>query len=237
MNRGRSWQRIMLRYQGHHGKGSGGVVVLMMSPDDLRRVADDLEERLKNGQPGRHQARAMTVGHLVVSGKLPISTRDLARVRRASAQEPDGAQLLSQDLLDLHGYKVDDGQLIGPSSWPGGAPGEAPAQHDEGASPGAVGESGGGTISRDEARRQIGVAQDYADWAAEVRRFDVWTQAQERRALLFGRAFAGPLIARPNMREWIRSVVAKGGDEAEIELWSDADLRADYNPADLGEGS
>ena len=212
---------------------------MMKTPDDLLRMAESLEERLKEGRPGRHDARAMTIGRMVVSGKLPILTRDLVCVRTASAREPDAERLLSQTRLDIDGYKVDGGMLTGPSSWPGEAPGEAPApaQHDEGASPGAVGESGGGTISRAEVRRQIGITKDYATWAAEVRRFDIWTQAQERRALLFGRALVRARLARPDKREWIRSVVAEGGDEAEIELWSDEDLRADYTLAELGEGS
>ena len=201
-------------------------------------MAESLEERLKEGRPGRHDARAMTIGRMFVSGKLPMSTRNLEHVR-VSAREPDAELLLSQTRLDVDGYKFDGGMLTGPSSWPGEAPGEAPApaQHDEGASPGAVGESDGGTISRAEARRQIGITKDYATWAAEVRRVDIWTQAQERRALLFGRAFVRAMLARPDKRELIRSVVEEGGDAAEVDLWSDEDLSADYTVAELGKGA
>ena len=160
----------------------------------------------------------------------------LPSVREASASEPDAENLLSLDLLRLHGWRFDDGRLVGPSSWPGGDPGEAPTTLDngeEGASPGR----GGGTISRSEARREIRATRDYEDWAMEMRRMDLWKAAQERRALLMGRFFLGRVLAQPESVKSVRQMVAQGGDAAEIELWSEEDLRDDYGAAELGEGS
>ena len=60
------------------------------------------------------------------------------------------------------------------------------------------------------------------------------------RAALRGLAdgsFAGDVIKNANLRKLVRKKVAENGDEAEIELWSDEDLRADYTPEELSEGA
>lgn len=206
-----------------------------MDPDELRRAADALEQRLKAGRPGRHQARVMLVGRLIAGGRLGITMDMLKMVRRSCAAEPDAAELLSWDLLLDAGYeKVDGGLIAGPSAWPGNPLGAPPLQPDE-ASPGAgpAAGSGGGTVSRSEARRQVTVARTYADWREEAQRQHMWEMLQERRAALFGRALLPALLRSPPELDWIRKQVPQDA----IELWSDADLRADYRPEELGEGS
>ena len=207
----------------------------------LRKLAEDIEAQIQAGRPGRHDARAMTIGRYAVSGRwlIPIPLEYLPGVRKASAQERDAEQLLSRELLELHGYRFDGGKLTGPSSAPGGTPGDEPAQHDqgEGASAGAgQSGSGGGTISPGEARLVIGQIQDIEDWRMEMRRFDIWTQAQERRSLFFGRYLVAEALSRPSSRAWVQNRVAEDGDATEIELWSDKELLADYSSAELGEG-
>lgn len=210
----------------------------MMSPDELRRAADALEQRLKAGRPGRHTARAMTVGRLVASGKAPISMAELESVRQASVKEPDSVELLSLDGLEWAGYKRVDGKLVGPSTWPGEAPGDAPLPEGDEASAGAgeSGSGGGGAMSLSEARRHVEVARDYADWLADTRRLDMWNVLQERRALLFGRALLRSFLGNPKYVAWVRERVKEGGKEAEIELWAAKVLRSDYTAVDLGEG-
>ena len=85
-----------------------------------------------------------------------------------------------------------------------------------------------------EARRQIDVASTYEDWEAEVRREDFWDLCQERRAWMLGEVLADGVIASARHREVVRRLVAK--DEAEVALWSEVDIRADYSPAEVGEG-
>ena len=202
----------------------------------LRKMAENLEEQIQKGLPARHDARAMTVGQLVASGKLPIKLEHLPDIRIASAKERDAEQLLSREMLELHDYRFDGGQLIGPSSAPGGKPGDEPAQNGQ-ASAGATGQSGsgGGTVSPGEARVLIGEIQDIETWRTEMRRFDIWEQAQDRRALFFGRyLLAEVVLSQPPMRAWVQKQVEEGGDPIEIKLWLDEELRADYTPAQLG---
>ena len=59
-------------------------------------------------------------------------------------------------------------------------------------------------------------------------------RAQERRKLFLGRAVLPNVLKSPESIETMRRIAAKGGDAAEIELWSDEDLRADYTPAPVG---
>ena len=214
----------------------GGWCVMRLDPDDLRRNAAALEKRIEEGKPGRILARRMTVGRSITSGAVPVPVETLVITRTTSAKHADSEQLLSVDMLQQHGYQLIDNQLIGPSSWPGGAPGDAPAWHDDGASPGAAGESGGGSISLGEAHRQIKVSRDYADWAAEVRREDIWSLAQERRSLFFGVVLLDVWLSEASSREWVRGKVEQGRDAVEIELWSEKELRRDHSPAALGEG-
>ena len=200
----------------------------------LRKMAEDLEEQIRKGQPARNDARAMTVGRLVASGKFPIPLDRLPKIRIDSAQERDAEQLLSREMLELHEYKFIGGELVGPSSPPGGKPGDEPAQNDQGASAGQSG-SGGGTVSPGEARVLIGEIQDIETWRTEMRRFDIWEQAQDRRALFFGRyLLAEVVLSKPPMRAWVQKQVEEGGDPGEIRLWLDEELRADYTPAQLG---
>ena len=77
---------------------------------------------------------------------------------------------------------------------------------------------------------------DLEDWRAEMRRFDIWAQAQERRALFFGRYLLPDVLSQPSSRKWVKNRVAEDGDAAEIKLWSDKELLADYSSAELGEG-
>ena len=218
--------------------------------DDLRRMADDLEAQINAGQPGRYVLRMLTVGSLVVSGKLQLHVTVLEKAREAAAQDSDkktaksDLALLDRELLRLHEYRFNGDQLTGPSSPPGGDPGDAPEPQDEGASPspGAAGESGsggggGGTVSRSAARREIKRARDYADWRAQVRGFDVWTQCQARRAWLFGRVHVSDVLSQPAKRERVRRRVDEGGDADEIALWSEDDVCSDYTPKELGAGT
>lgn len=91
-------------------------------------------------------------------------------------------------------------------------------------------------IRAGEARHRIAQVAAWENWAAEMRRADIWTQAQERRALLFGRFFLADVLSQPPWRKWVRDDLAKRGRAAEIELWSEANVRADYTPRELGEG-
>lgn len=198
-------------------------------------MAHDLEAQIRKGHPARNDARAMTVGKFVASGTWPISLKLLPDIRIASAQERDAEQLLSQEILDLHEYKFSDGKLTGPSSSPGGKPGDEPAQNDQGASSGTGGSSGG-TVSPGEARVLIREIQDIETWRTEMRRFDIWTQAQGRRALFFGRyLLADSVLSIPSTRAWVQKRVEEDGDPGEIRLWLDEELRADYSPAQLGD--
>ena len=191
----------------------------------------------------------MIAGRLIVSGKLTLHVKTLQNARKKADQEPDAklresdAKILNRGHLTLHGYQFKDGLITGPSSAPGGDPGEAPEQHDEGVSPspGAAGESGsggggGGTVSRSDARRRIQLTRDYADWRTEIRGFDIWTECQERRAWLFGRVVVMVWLAQPDSRTVVRDKVAEGGDAEEIALWSEDDIRADYTPQAVGGG-
>ena len=203
----------------------------------LRKMAEDLEAQIRKGHPARNDARAMTVGRLVASGTWPISLKHLPDIRIASAQERDAEQLLSREMLDLHEYKFSGGKLIGPSSPPGGKPGDEPAQNDQGTSASGAGRSGsgGGTVSPGEARVLIGEIQDIETWRTEMRRFDIWTDAQERRSLFFGRyLLADSVLSIPSTRAWVQKRVEEDGDPGEIRLWLDEELRADYTPAQLG---
>ena len=159
-----------------------------MADDDLLSIADDLEAQIRAGQPDRHVLRTLIVGRLIVSGKLTLHVKTLQDARKKVEHEPDAklresdAKILNREHLTLHGYGFKDGEITVPSSAPGGDPGEAPEQHDEGVSPspGAAGESGsggggGGTVSRRDASRRVQLTRDYADWRAQVRGFDVWT--------------------------------------------------------------
>ena len=68
-----------------------------------------------------------------------------------------------------------------------------------------------------------------------MRGFDIWTEAQERRSLFFGRyLLAEVVLSKPSMRAWVQKRVEEGGDPREIKLWLDEELRADYTPAQLG---
>ena len=216
--------------------------------DDDLRSADDLEAQIRAGQPDRHAARTRIVGRLVASGKLSLHVQDMQAARKKANQEPDAkkrksdAKILDRENLVLHGYRFKGGEITGPSSAPGGDPGEAPEQHEGvSPSPGAAGESGsggggGGTVSRSDARRRIQLTRDYADWRTQIRGFDIWTACQERRAWLFGGVVVMAHLEQPGRREEVRRRVAEGGDAEEIELWSEDDIRADYSAQQLGEG-
>ena len=78
--------------------------------------------------------------------------------------------------------------------------------------------------------------RDDADWRAAVRGFDVWTRCQEHRAVLLGQVVLPHVLARPDLLGFVRRAVAEGGDEAEIALWSEDDIRADYSAEELGAG-
>ena len=195
-------------------------------------MADDLEAQIKAGRAWRHDARAMTAGYMLTSGKWRCHVDLLELAVTVSDHEPDVHQLLNRDLLELHHWRFDGKYVIPPSKWPGDAPLEAPGP-DDGAEASSDG-GGGGTISRRDARREIRAVWDYEDWAAEMRQYDIWTQAQERRKLFLGRAVLPNVLKSPESIETMRRIAAKGGDAAEIELWSDEDLRADYTPAPVG---
>ena len=153
-------------------------------------------------------------------------------------------QLFDLEVLEQHGYTFDNGKVIGPPSWPRGAPprlGSAlhPSSAESGGASAGSGSSGGGggSISRVEARRQVRVSRAYADWSDAIRKLKVWTVAQERRTWMLGRFFAGGVIKSANLREVVRQAVAEGRKPAEIELWSEDDVKADYTPEELGEGA
>ena len=169
---------------------------------------------------------------MLTSGKWRCYVDLLELAVTVSDHEPDVHQLLNRDLLELHHWRFDGKYVIPPSKWPGDAPLEAPGP-DDGAEASSDG-GGGGTISRRDARREIRAVWDYEDWAAEMRQYDIWTQAQERRKLFLGRAVLPNVLKSPESIETMRRIAAKGGDAAEIELWSDEDLRADYTPAPVG---
>ena len=168
---------------------------------------------------------------------MPFLADVVSFVRPYFESESDAAWLFDYDVLIAHGYRRDGKRVIGPPSWPGGSPPRLGAQSSESskASAGSAGSSGGGgTISPAEARRQIDVASTYEDWEAEVRREDFWDLCQERRAWMLGEVLADGVIASARHREVVRRLVAK--DEAEVALWSEVDIRADYSPAEVGEG-
>ena len=218
-----------------------------MANDDLRKEADELEARLKAGRPGRRRAREQTVGRLLTSGRLTFPVGELPAIRQAFAKEPDVKEVFDLEVLEQHGYTFDDGDdgkvVTGPPSWPRGAPprlGSAlvvSAAESGGAPAGSGSSGGGGSVSRAEARRQVHVSRAYADWSDAIRSLEVWKLAQKRRSWMLGRFFAGDVIKNANLRKLVRKKVAENGDEAEIELWSDEDLRADYTPEELSEGA
>ena len=146
------------------------------------------------------------------------------------------------EVLEQHDWTVNDGDMVGPSLWPGGAPPRlgsalgASSPESSVASAGSGSAGGGGSVSRAEARRQVAVSRAYAEWMNEMRQYETWQAAQKRRAWMLGQSYAGRVIKRAELRELVRQEVAKDGDEAEIELWSEDDMRADYTPAELGEG-
>lgn len=214
-----------------------------MVNDDLRKAADELEARLEAGRPGRRAARERTVGRLITSGRLPFPEESLRYVRGTFEKEVDVEQLFDLAVLEQHGYKFKDGLVIGPPSWPRGAPPRLGSALEvsspaTGAAAGSGSSGGsGGTISRAEARHQVLVSREYAAWSDAIRELEVWKAAQARRAWMLGRFFAGSIIKAADLRELVRQKVAENGNQEEIELWSEADLRADYTPQELGEGA
>ena len=180
-------------------------------PALLLPMARDIEAEIEAGRPARGIARVMTVGRLVVSGRWPVPVEILPAVREATTGESDAAQLLNRELLDLHEYKFDGGYLIGPSSPPVATTVDRSVGPDTG--------------------------KDYAAWVEAMRGVDLWTRSQERRALFFGRFLLPDIISQLSLRERVRTHVLQGADALEIELWSEKELAADYEAAQLGVGS
>ena len=54
---------------------------------------------------------------------------------------------------------------------------------------------------------------------------------------MLGEFFGRDVISTPRVLELLRREVEKGGDTAEIELWSDGDMKGDYTPSELGTGA
>ena len=214
-----------------------------MANADLRKEADDLEARLEAGRPGRREARERTVGQLLTSGQMTFPVGELDDVQEMFAEESDVRQLFDLEVLEQHGYRFYKGTVIGPPSWPRGAPprlGSALqlSSAESGWASAGSGSSGGGggSISRAEGRRQVLVSRAYVDWSDAICKLKVCTVAQERRTWMLGRFFAGGVIKSANLRKRLRQAVAEGRNPSEIELWSEDDVRADYTPEELGEG-
>ena len=219
-----------------------------MANNDLRRQADELEKRLEEGRPDRHQARLATVGRLMTTGRLPVTKSMITYTReRLEEQVAERAQqdlkLFDNDVLEHQGYRCrdQDGALIGPGSWPQGAPPRlGSALSWEGASAGRGGDWGSGgssaPVSRSEARRQVRVSREYAAWSAGMREYRLWQESQEGRAWVFGQFFGEAVISSAEHRAIVQQEVSKEGKADQIELWSDEDLRADYTADELGEG-
>ena len=210
-----------------------------MAVDVMADIAH-LEAKLEAGLLDSRDARGQTVGRLIVSGRLPVQMKYVSQVQAAFKGEPD-AQVLDLDVSRIHGWKSDGKLLVGPQSWPGEDVDQvtldellaSPSSSASSASSG--GQESGGAISRGEARRQVRAAREWVDWAAQVRQRDIWTQAQERRAWMFGQVLVTVVMRAAGKRDLIRRRVAEDGDAAEIKLWSEDEIKADYTPAELGE--
>ena len=215
-----------------------------MKNDDLRKQADELEARLTAGRDGRHAARLSTVGRLFTSGLLWLATADVVYVRNAYEAAGDewasDAMLLSNEVLEAHGYRVkgagereDEGeceQMTGPTCWPGGAPPRLGSALEIGPSASATPAGGGGPpapISRLEAWRQVGVCRKYADWHDAITEHDIWQESQLRRAWMIGNGIGPMVIADFQMRALVQRLVEL--DESDGELWIDPQMTADYS--------
>lgn len=211
----------------------------------LREEAEAIQRQLEEGKPARHRARMRTVGRLIVSGRFTIRLDAVGRLRRQleEAGEDLAAQVLGLAAMEQQGW-VQKGELLsGPKTYPGGgAPprlGTAlPAAADEPSpSGGGGGGSSGGPVSRAEARRQIAVRDEYAVWSEGLRRHEEWQRCQALRARSLGEEFLSGLLRIVGRRRQVQEAVRETGEDGEVELWSDEDLRADYSPAELGEDS
>ena len=205
-----------------------------MANDDLRVRAATLEKRIEAGRPGRHRARQYALGTLVTTGLLALPF-EVLEVLQQWVKGDQGARLLSSGMLEQQGYEVirdDDGAfLCGPKGYPEGPtpqPGSMLPVEDDSAA--ATGTGGPGSLSG--ARRQVMVSCAYADWAAFVRRRDVWDQYQEQRAWVLGELLLVGYVRGP--RQKVQRLL-RDGDPVEAELWSDDELQADY-PDGVGLG-
>ena len=181
----------------------------------------------------------MWYGRLVTSGQwtLPVTTLEhmQAMIDELDLEfvEPDDVGLLAPDLLAAQGYTVvrnDEGYeyIVGPTSWPRGAPPRlGSVLRLEQATSGAAVPQGSSSESlpRAEARRQVAVSREYAAWSAAVGARDVWNRAQARRAYLIGELmiYDGATGTRA-----VLARAAQDRDPAVRELWSTAELAADY---------
>ena len=209
--------------------------------DDLRQLADELAEKLRADRPRRRSARELTIGRLITSGRLRIAAASLPMIAAKYDAKPRLKRMLDREVLEEQGYTIDGDYLVGPSSWPRGAPPrfggvlEAPSAKAGGDTAGQ-GSSGGGTVSRADIRRQVVVSREYAEWSEGLRDHETWVNAQECRTWVFGEYFAAKVLGNSKLVGLVRQEVAQDGDPEEIELWTDADLRGDYTAAELGEG-
>lgn len=159
------------------------------------------------------------------------------------AGDVQGVRLLSAGMVEQQGYKVVKGKvkgkmvkgkvvegkmvtyLVGPTGYPEGPPPQpgsmVPIEDD------STPTDAGGSGSLSGARRQVTVTRDYADWAAFVRRQDIWEQYQEERAWLLGKLLINECIGASSLPT-VRDAISKQGDPVLTELWSDSELRADY---------
>ena len=208
-------------------------------PRDLRQEANELEARIKAGRPGRDRDRQLILGRLVTSGRLRIPMAAVHYLQEDSDLTDSQRRQVSVGMLEQHGYrtKVRDGKsmLRGPSEYPEGpAPFPGSVIPDGGAAT-STGGGGGEGSSMADARQELQVRRDYEKWSTYVRRRDIWEGCQEDRALVFGQVLLMNTIQKADVRKFVQQNLS--GTDAE--LWSDAELRADYpaSAAALGEGA
>ena len=215
--------------------------------DELRRRADELEERIKLGRPARHNARCYTVGRLITSGRLEgvVSMKFLEAVRvrlqgEKNEKSRDNLARLDPDVMAEQGYSELDGMLVAPRSYPQGAPPrfggsglprmgrDGVLQVGGGASPPVI------QMSPAEGQHEIRVDRKYAAWSDGLREHAQWVSDQECRARVFGGLCSFWALGDAEMRKRIRDAVEQDGDAGELVMWQEAELRVDYSAAELG---
>ena len=189
--------------------------------------ADPLRAAIEADRPARHQTRLLSYGRRFVDGVvgLPLHVVDTVRTALRKAGRLKDVALLEWALLEQQGYRVVDGELWGPKTWPGGGAPPRPGSVIPVTISGEPAAGGRADLSISEARREVVALDEFDRWSRAVREHVLWRQCQDRRA----RVIAEVLVDRLGVRK-VAVVMRRSlpsGDPA-LELWSETEIDADY---------